>query len=1095
MSKNRAGHRIVAAKRPRLMRPLSEVFAPGAPTLPERLRTLVVSPERELEPGMSVRAVFNFRNHGGAPATGVRLRFNVPEGLAYLVGSSRLDGNELDDELGNSPLLARAGAAIGDVAPGEERRIEIAYSVTGAIENGTTIELQAALASFELPPAGSNVVRLVVRSKPQLENALTRITIEPRHDPVPGAEAQVTINIHNAGESSARDVVIVAPIPENASYVPGSARVSGREIERDLGTAFDRCYAPILLRSLPASASATLVYHVRIDSPLTDGSQITARAEIASQETPAFALEPGSLTVTAAPGFGDDRTSLTIEPEHDAHPGERVTLTVTAYNAGTAPADRVSVNLELPDSLVFVRGATTIDGYPVHERRKEPLQFELGPIGAGEQIVLRAHAIVSSPLADGTVLTPTALVEWEPAPPQRGTARLQSSITVRSEPVFTPRRSFFERRGSETVRPGERLEAAIVLANDGGAAAHDALLHVRADPALEEIELFETGTRLNLEGSAPGAPRGHAVDLGIIEPHTTRHLTLRARVPSPCADRTDLPIGASLHTRELAETPLRDIVWRVDSHPAFSEAGSRLELADDSVLRPNQVANVDVILVNAGTDCAHNVRLRLYISPEARLEHVEGATREKSSLLFGEIPAGRQARAQLQLRLLRSLAKEYPIAVDAVLTADAMLPVPLAQVTIATAADPDFSAANFYSTPAESVDVGETVEWTLQVRNGGDGGAHDVRIAVTPLESLIYVPNSTTVNDVPIRDVGALAPFASSDGITLNEVDPGVEATIRWRTVVHNALAAGTSIAYVGHVRYDGERDDEIVSPELHVRAEPVFANAIPGLPFGLDGMLGPAPPGRPRAPAEDRFVQLPPASPVGDGNGAPRYAQLPAGDEPAFYEGAIRADGAGTMVAFTAERLGRTLRFLREARFGGLVTHLFALRAFLPEAIGDGYCGALPVARDLLREELDRLFIKLRLPSYAIAPRDIETPSLRSTIERLLQEIEAAHGVPAESPAAAIVLHGRFESSEMRDLAERLEPAALATALPWAALARLLPDEAPEYAHYRTRLIERLDALEDSESGDFIEALQHANVAALDAALDVMCATLHAIA
>ncbi len=1078
------------------MRPLSEVFAPGAPTLPERLRTLVVSPERELEPGMTVRAAFRFRNRGGAPATGVRLRFNIPEGLAYLVGSSRLDSNELDDELGNSPLLARAGAPIGDVAPGEERRIEIAYSVTGAIENGTTVELQAALASFELPPAGSNVVRLVVRSKPQLENALTRITIEPRHDPVPGGEAQVTINIHNAGESSARDIVVVSPIPEHASYVLGSARVNGSEIERDLGTAFDRCYAPIVLRSLPASASAMLVYRVCIDSPLADGSQIIARALIASQETPAFALEPASLTVTAAPGFGDGRTSFTIEPEHDAHPGERVTLSVTAYNAGTAPAERVSVNLELPESLVFVRGATTIDGHPVRERRKESLRFELGPIGAGEQITLRAHAIVSSPLADGTVLTPAAVVEWEPAPAQRGTAHLQSSITVRSEPVFTARRSVFELCGSESVRPGERLEAAIALANDGGAAAHDALLHVRADPALEEIELFENGTRLNLEGSPPGVARGYAADLGVIDAHTTRRLTLRARVPSPCADRTDLPIGASLHTRELAETPLRDIVWRVDSHPAFSDASTRLELADDSVLRPNQVANIDVILVNTGTDSAHNLRLRLYVSPEARLEHVEGATREKSSLLFGEIPAGRQARAQLQLRLLRSLAKEYPITVDAVLTADAMLPVPLARVTIATAADPDFSTANFYSTPAEKVDVGETVEWTLQLRNGGDGGAHDLRITVAPVESLIYVPNSTTVNDIPVRDVGTLAPFASADGIALNEVDPGVEATIRWRTVVHNALAADTPIVYVAHVRYDGERDDEIASPELHARAEPVFANAIP-VPFGLDGMLGPAPPGRPRALAEDRFVQLPAASPVGDGNGAHRYAQLSAGDanEPAFYEGTIRADGAGTIVAFTTERLGRTLRFLREARFGGLVTHLFALRAFLPEAIGDGYCAALPATRDLLHEELDRLFIKLRLPSYAIAPRDIETPSLRSTIERLLQEIDGARGVPAESPTAAIVLHGSFESSEMHDLAERVGAAALATALPWAALARLLPDEAPEYAHYRTRLIERLDALEDSESNDFIDALQHANVAALDAALDAMCATLHAIA
>ncbi|MBV8491775.1 MAG: DUF11 domain-containing protein, partial [Candidatus Eremiobacteraeota bacterium] len=69
------------------MRSLSEVFAPGAPTLPEGLRTLVVSPDRELEPGMTVRATFTFRNQGGAPATGVRVRFNLPDGLVYLVGS------------------------------------------------------------------------------------------------------------------------------------------------------------------------------------------------------------------------------------------------------------------------------------------------------------------------------------------------------------------------------------------------------------------------------------------------------------------------------------------------------------------------------------------------------------------------------------------------------------------------------------------------------------------------------------------------------------------------------------------------------------------------------------------------------------------------------------------------------------------------------------------------------------------------------------------------------------------------------------------------------------------------------------------------
>jgi len=122
------------------MRTLTEVFTPGAPTLPEGLRTLAVSPERELEPGMTVRASFTFRNQGGAPATGVRVRMNMPDGLVYLVGTGLLDGAELEDEQGNCPLLSRTGAHIGDVGPGEERSIEIAYSVAGAIENGSTID-------------------------------------------------------------------------------------------------------------------------------------------------------------------------------------------------------------------------------------------------------------------------------------------------------------------------------------------------------------------------------------------------------------------------------------------------------------------------------------------------------------------------------------------------------------------------------------------------------------------------------------------------------------------------------------------------------------------------------------------------------------------------------------------------------------------------------------------------------------------------------------------------------------------------------------------------------------------------------------------
>jgi hypothetical protein len=127
------------------------------------------------------------------------------------------------------------------------------------------------------------------------------------------------------------------------------------------------------------------------------------------------------------------------------------------------------------------------------------------------------------------------------------------------------------------------------------------------------------------------------------------------------------------------------------------------------------------------------------------------------------------------------------------------------------------------------------------------------------------------------------------------------------------------------------------------------------------------------------------------------------------------------------------------------------------------------------------------------MAPRDIETPSLRSTIERVLHDAGAARGVPADPPAASVVLRGSYEPVEIQELTERLHDCELASALPWAALARLLPDATPQWQHYRSLLVERLDALAESDSSEFMEALQRKRDAALDGALDVLRTSLHA--
>jgi hypothetical protein len=160
--------------------------------------------------------------------------------------------------------------------------------------------------------------------------------------------------------------------------------------------------------------------------------------------------------------------------------------------------------------------------------------------------------------------------------------------------------------------------------------------------------------------------------------------------------------------------------------------------------------------------------------------------------------------------------------------------------------------------------------------------------------------------------------------------------------------------------------------------------------------------------------------------------------------------------------RLERALRFLGEARFGGLITHLFAIRAFLPDEIEDADERALHDVRETLRETLDRLFIKLRLPNYVIAPRDLETPAGKAALGALLDSIPAS------------------EAASVRDRW-------------WAALARLIPPNGDGLQNYRTLLIAAIDDLPPVEEVAFIDALQRKAYPVLDAALDVVRAQIAA--
>ncbi len=159
----------------------------------------------------------------------------------------------------------------------------------------------------------------------------------------------------------------------------------------------------------------------------------------------------------------------------------------------------MTLSIDLPDALIAVRGAARVDGRPTRERRVDQLSFDLGRVEGGERIELRSEAIVVAPLPDGTSLPVYATLAWEPSQGE-AVRRFERSVLVRSEPALVRRRNAILRSGEEVVRPGREIEATISIANDGSAPALDSVLHLRVDPALDDVRLSERGVRIPMDG-------------------------------------------------------------------------------------------------------------------------------------------------------------------------------------------------------------------------------------------------------------------------------------------------------------------------------------------------------------------------------------------------------------------------------------------------------------------------------------------------------------------------------------------------------------------------------------------------------------------
>jgi len=810
------------------IRTLREVFIPGASELPERLRTLTVTPTRFVEPGTTVEATFGFYNSGGATATGLRVRFAHPDGLQYIAGSARVDGVPVTDQDGISDdaFVGATGALLGEIAPGVERRVSVLYRVAELIEDGTTLALQAAIAANETTVVGSNIIRLVARSRPHLQNPQTLLTIEAPSGAEPGRELLVRARIVNLGQSSATDVVLIFPVPEHTRYAPRSARIDGRTVVDERGAPFEAAASTVIAERLLPGQTVVADFIAAIESPLDNGTAITAVARLSSREIPEFEMTSNAITVASMPSFDGDGTAFLIDGDDEVVPGMRLRMALRVANVGTSSARRVIAQITLPNGLAYSPGSATLDGLPLADELFDAMGYAFESIAPGHALQLAFDAVVVAPAPADAKLPVAARVSWE-----SGERTFSRTLTIRSEPRFTRVKNIVERGGAPLAHPGDEVTFLIRIVNEGTADASDARIRLRLDDALTLIGAHSNEESLQVADAA--------IDLGVIVPHLEHQIAVVARVASPIADRSEVALAAELVTRQVGVTDLGVASYVVRSRPRFSIDETRLVLRTTDPLRPKSPVQVAMQIVNTGTDIARDVRAILTAPPEVSIEAIGGAPLIHGELLFDALPPGVFREALVELTPRGILPNGSIVTIEARVEAAELAPLPLRPLSIESRAEADFAGEiSLKSTPPDAVDAGAPFSYALRFRNVGDGPAQSVVVRIRPPEHVVYVPASTRVNQMRVDDENGTSPLWSLHGLILTDVDPGIPVVIAWESIVTSPIASGTVLSAAATLQWD-EKSLTVVSDDVIVRSTPEFASSPGGRSISIARLAG----------------------------------------------------------------------------------------------------------------------------------------------------------------------------------------------------------------------------------------------------------------